>query len=485
MRLSISCTALLALVVLGTAGPSQEVFRAQLDAKEVDSFLRTEWYGLYLKGKKIGYFRSVRARAGDQISDAFTMHMKLVSFGKKSELTLTQDLRFDGKAPFALVGGSFEQQTGALTQRVTLTKNDKGFQVALKVGTEDSTRQIPPVEYTLADALAADLWIRKGPQVGSSISYREFDMQELALQVHKSTVAAIKTSVVNGVQVRFFEVDTESRKEKLQILSRHDDTGRLLSGNIAVFEIRLEPEEQAKNIEFSQDLFVLGMAKLDKALGSARKVTELVLHVDGKEAEVFEDGPRQRVEPAAGGGKLIKLGKKYGKEVKATPQEIEECLQETNTYRINHPKIKELAAKAVGDAKTPEDKVKRLVEFVHRYITPTLSSSMPQIHDLLESKKGDCKSYALLFATLARASGIPAREVGGVTYIGDDAKALGGHAWNEVVLNGVWVPIDATFNQVEVDATHLSYGTEFRAAKNLLATLGKLSFRVVEMKTAN
>ena len=103
---------------------------------------------------------------------------------------------------------------------------------------------------------------------------------------------------------------------------------------------------------------------------------------------------------------------------------------------------------------------------------------MPTIHDLIESKQGDCKSYALLFTTLARASGVPAREVSGLLYCGDDVKAFGGHAWNEVILNGVWVPVDASLNETEINATHISlrhrkdgreelarYAGEFEAAR--------------------
>src|SRR5207302_7696639 len=118
-------------------------------------------------------------------------------------------------------------------------------------------------------------------------------------------------------------------------------------------------------------------------------------------------------------------------------------------------------------------------DFVH----PQESASKPNIHDLLTKKKGDCKSYALLTTTLCRAAGVPSREVAGLLYMGDDAKAFGGHAWNEVVLDGVWVPVDASLNQTEVDATHVCFGTEHKAAKNLFNSLGKLSFKVLEVKS--
>ena len=102
---------------------------------------------------------------------------------------------------------------------------------------------------------------------------------------------------------------------------------------------------------------------------------------------------------------------------------------------------------------------------------------------LINEKKGDCKAYALLFTTLARASGIPAREVAGLVYMGDDQKAFGGHAWKEVVLDGVWVPVDASSGQVDTDPTHISLGNpRGEGIMSFLNTLGKLSFQLVEVR---
>jgi transglutaminase-like putative cysteine protease len=155
-------------------------------------------------------------------------------------------------------------------------------------------------------------------------------------------------------------------------------------------------------------------------------------------------------------------------------------LAETNAYAINDDRVKALAAKAVGDAKTPEEKVRRIVAFVHDFVIPTAMASRPNIGDLLTKKKGDCKSYALLTTTLCRAAGVPSREVAGLLYMGDDAKSFGGHAWNEVVLNGVWVPVDASLNEVEIDAGHIFFGEDNRAAGAMAQTMGKISFKVIE-----
>jgi hypothetical protein len=79
---------------------------------------------------------------------------------------------------------------------------------------------------------------------------------------------------------------------------------------------------------------------------------------------------------------------------------------------------------------------------------------------------------------------VPSREVAGLLYIGDDAKAFGGHAWNEVVLDGVWVPVDASLNQTELDAGHISFGEDRAASGAMLQSLGKLSFKVITSQTS-
>jgi hypothetical protein len=307
-------------------------------------------------------------------------------------------------------------------------------------------------------------------------------MKELEITLDKNRVVAQKTSLANGIKVEYLEVETELPKERITVLFRYDRAGRTLSGQLAIFDIRRETEEQAKNTEFSQDVFVLGQVKVQKKIGYPTRVTKLVLEVKGAEKDTLPSGPRQTVTAAENGDLSIKLGKAHGQPVKATAKEIEDNLRETPTYLSSDPQVKALAEKAVGKAQSPEEKVRRLVAFVHDFVRPSLSANRPNIPDLLEHKRGDCKSYALLFTTLARAAGIPAREVSGLMYMGDDQKAFGGHAWNEVVLNGEWVPVDAAFNQAEVDATHISFGSDSAAGGSMLKTLGKLSFRVLEVE---
>ncbi len=475
----------LLLLVLGLVAPlhAQQAFtRLEPTTKELDASLRTDWYGVYLQDKKIGYFKAARERTDDGIRESILLHMKLLSFGQKADMTIAQNLLFEAKAPYALVKAVYKEDAGAVASEFALTRTGPGaYDVVQTVGKNVRKKKVEGLEFTFADSLATELWIKRGPAKGSEIVVRDLEVKEQKIDSQKNKVLGFKTSLVAGVDVKFYEIQTITNRDQINVLSRHDDQGKMISGKIAIFELRSEAEEQAKNNEYSKDLFVFGMAKIERKLGDLKRVEELVLEVTGP-ANAFVDGPRQSV-VKDDGKTLLRLGKRFGKETKATIAEIDESLKETGVYDLSDPKVKALAAKAAGAATTDEEKVKNISKFVHDYIRPRLGNTLPTIHDLIERRQGDCKSYALLFTTLARANGVPSREVAGLLYIGDDGKAFGGHAWNEVVLGGVWVPVDASLDETEVNATHLCFGTDKTAAKNLLETMGTLKLRVVEVKT--
>ena len=73
----------------------------------------------------------------------------------------------------------------------------------------------------------------------------------------------------------------------------------------------------------------------------------------------------------------------------------------------------------------------------------------------LKTRQGDCTETSDLFTTLARSLGIPAKSIGGLAYTGDELQTFGGHQWNEVLLDGEWVAVDPTWDQVRADVSHI------------------------------
>jgi len=68
---------------------------------------------------------------------------------------------------------------------------------------------------------------------------------------------------------------------------------------------------------------------------------------------------------------------------------------------------------------------------------------IPDIDEVLDSKKGICYDYAAVLASLLREAGIPAKLVMGYR---SDMQAY--HAWNQVMVGGQWITVDATVGSV-------------------------------------
>ncbi len=77
----------------------------------------------------------------------------------------------------------------------------------------------------------------------------------------------------------------------------------------------------------------------------------------------------------------------------------------------------------------------------------TLSDSM----DIFNAHLGDYLERTVMFASFARAAGLPTRVVGGVVYKNGYFYF---HAWPEVWF-GKWVPVDPTLAQFPADVTHI------------------------------
>ncbi len=147
------------------------------------------------------------------------------------------------------------------------------------------------------------------------------------------------------------------------------------------------------------------------------------------------------------------------------------------------PKIKELAAQAIGNATNPYTQAERIAKFVHKKIRFSLNTRFKQgfegsLDYLLshpvkdetsgeEYFEGDCTYYSALFIAMCRSLGIPARCVCGrigwgafpnekdsdtfstskttdLGLAGNAYNGLGIHTWSEFYLQDIgWIPVDA------------------------------------------
>ncbi len=123
----------------------------------------------------------------------------------------------------------------------------------------------------------------------------------------------------------------------------------------------------------------------------------------------------------------------------------------SSNKRINwnkNMKAIKLAKELTKNAKTDEEKVSIIDQYIMSNIQydddkiNTISSDyVPNIDDILESSKGICYDYSVLFAAMLRSVDIPTKLVNGYK---DDIDAY--HAWNQVFIDGKWITVDTTYD---------------------------------------
>jgi len=116
-----------------------------------------------------------------------------------------------------------------------------------------------------------------------------------------------------------------------------------------------------------------------------------------------------------------------------------------------------LAKRAVGDAKDPWEKAKRVERYVNQNMKSfTFSEALMTADQVAKNLSGDCTEYAMLTAAMCRAQGIPSRTAIGLVYVESRPKpTLAFHMWTEVNIDGQWLAIDATLGYGSVGPGHL------------------------------
>lgn len=490
MRRSILCLAL--ALVLGTASlsglhaeeetPTRLPLPADLGAADA-------WYGLYVAGSKSGWAHETVERLGSGRVAMWVVrldaHLEMKVMGQVGKLAFGEMLVFDGNPPYALRRAVSYNQDGENRRMIRLASSPAGLLARISEGGETRERRSEAVDYTFEDYWTPFTWVAEGRTLGDRIRVQQVSVDDVQGDLVEYTVEEETTEIRSGVRVVVYELSMTSDREGDAGDVSIDAAGHVLAMKMGgLFEMRLESEAIAKQIEVGGDVFFKGNVEIDASLGNPTKVRRLVVEVNGEEAGRLANAPRQRVADE-GDTVVLHLGDVHPDGFSALPEEIVESLREETEYPIHHPGVVELAKRAIGDATTDREKVARLVSFVDEYVKDEALPNSLSVIEMLKTPKGDCSEHALLFTALARAVGIPAHEVSGLMYMGDKHRAFGAHAWAEVVLDGMWVAVDPAWNQLELDGTHVTLSRTDRDQMRMLHLFGKIEFTLREVERAD
>lgn len=146
----------------------------------------------------------------------------------------------------------------------------------------------------------------------------------------------------------------------------------------------------------------------------------------------------------------------------------ERHLKNTIYSQSNDSEIITLANKLIKNEKNLFRVLQKINTFVFEYLSfnpnRNFRIGLARPKEILALKSGDCTEYAILFASLARALGIPTKVIGGVIY---DGKYFAYHMWVQVWCKNEWIDVDPVFQQIGVDATHIAFVSSDLSEKSI------------------
>jgi transglutaminase-like putative cysteine protease len=140
-------------------------------------------------------------------------------------------------------------------------------------------------------------------------------------------------------------------------------------------------------------------------------------------------------------------------------------------------RAREVTARRSQWQQNPKDVARQLTTAVYAMLEKSITFSVPNAVQVLETLQGDCNEHTVLYVAMARALGLPARTAVGLVYVNG---AFFYHAWPEVWL-GEWVAVDPTFGQYPADASHIRFVIGGLAQQvEIVRLIGNLDIEVLD-----
>lgn len=444
----------------------------------------TTWFGLYMGGNKIGYAQNITTVHDDgSVTMSQDVTFRLAMVGQKQEMRSVSQRKYAADGGLTSVDSVVNDPSGRSEFYARVTPNS--VEVRSIVGGQQSVKHLPKPRETLADAIATMERMRDGAAAGESYTYYLFEpmfQQELEA---KCEIVAVEERVLDGIATRVYKVKTNLLPIGMSSVSYLTESGDLLEDQIAngLITMRVEPEAVAKDVNYTNDTIVSNAAMLNRPIRNPRDRDTLTLRIRGPlDAEhLFEDAG-QAFQSSQDG--FVFQGRKS--QVQSPPatlpiadRDAAQWLNPSTFVQSDHPEIIRKAREIVGDETNSLKAVEKLVGWVSDNMQPAYSARLTNALEVLNSLAGDCTEHSVLLVALARAAGIPAREVAGLIYSDQPRPGFYFHQWAKVWI-GEWIEVDPTFDQLYADATHikLSEGDLVEQVK-LLPVIGQLQIEVI------
>ncbi len=453
---------------------------AALSASENFSDKNT-WMNIFQNDNKIGFSHSSYARTPDGFRFHETVFMRINTMGMIQDISVKSNglLNMD----FSLASFSFEVSSGRFDFIVKGAVSET--ELSLTTGGQGSNQNITiplkeKIYFTSGIVQAASAGNLKP---GDRITLKVFDpvtmgQEDIVLSVLENEEIQIMGSPVTATRISLqFKGSTQ--------LAWIDANGDILkeTGMLGISLEKTTREEAmyALPVQPSQDLTDLASIPANIDIRHPESLTLLRARITGiTDKTINLRGGRQKF--------VNGILTVHRESLDTLPTYVnwkmrrwskDPFLKASPFIQSNHPEIIKLATDITLENDLPLEKARKLMAWIEKNIQKRPVLSLPDAISTLENRIGDCNEHAVLFAAMARAVHIPAKVEAGIVYLNGRFYY---HAWNLIDVGiGQWITVDALFNQIPADVTHIRLaGGAQEDQLDILGLIGKLGITILE-----
>ena len=447
--------------------------------------LGERWFSISMNGERVGFLHTNATRTSEGLELVCEGGAKMLVLGFSREASareryiLNRDLTIRSFSIEQFIDKSPLNLRGIVSGRtLTVTVETAGGKKETKLKLKGAV--YPPAAINLYPLM-------QGFSAGKKYRLQVFDIE--AVKIKEVTVKAIGIDHRSSEEVLRMQNDLYTFVDNDIWVRR---TGEILEESVrdGLIVTRAESAEQARRYMLEdavakKDMVLdFSLVRVNREIPRPDELKRLVIDLAGY--------PQQAVLPAAPGQTAQRTAPDTVRLTISAPLQDHEpapldadarsnYLAPTPRLNSDSPEIVARQKDILAGSESERQSVEKLVSWVAAHLNDTVTDSHSAL-EALQKKQGNCQSHARLYVALARAAGIPSRFVSGLVYA--QGKGFLYHSWAESHVNGSWLALDPTFDQVPADATHIRLveGDEANDLAPLVGIIGRIKGTIIELQ---
>ncbi len=421
------------------------------------------WLGIYVQGSKVGhiYFSSANesldGNAVKRTDTSTVFNMRMLGSGMEMKMDSTTWLDSKNR-PLKM---RFLTLSAGRTQTVLATFHGQKIEASMQSGGSTTKKVLDiPVGATIVDDAMTAFMEGTAPAIGTKRSFLVFDPSTVSLVTNSVTYQGKSKTKISGKEIdAILVLVSDPRADSRVFVSAKGDLIKV-EGPMGM-EMIAESKEKALSPQDASvappDLAKVSSIETTPPIKDPLHTSALELQVDGVDLKRMPSDEHQSVKEVDGHWFIDVHPIVPDRSKSSAIEQAQAGKPEWSKPSMHLPSDSQtflaLAKSIVGDRHNVVDAALRIKDYVYSEMTPNASIAvLRDAGEILKSKEGVCRDYAMLTATIMRAAGIPTRLVNGL--VNWEGKFYY-HAWVEAWDGQRWLGFDSTRPENALSATHI------------------------------